>query len=408
MSAAPRVRAELVTIGSELLLGEIVDTNAAYLARGLRELGAEVARKTTVGDAEADIAAAVRAAAERADVVITTGGIGPTVDDPTRRAVARAAGVDVEFRPELWADIEAVYHRFGRAPTLNNRAQAEVPVGATAIANPVGTAPAFHLDLAGALVVALPGVPREMTYLFETAAVPLLRARFPGLGHTLVRVLHCAGAGESQIDAAIGDLESLTAPAVGLAAHAGVVDVRITGHGATAAEAEALVAPVEAEVRRRLGAWVYGADDETLEAVIGARLAARGDVLLAVEAGMAGELAARLSGMGGAFAGALVVPGALDRAGLAAALDAAADGAWPGIADGDGGGGGARRPTLALGASLVRGIAGAEGDASASRIELALRHGGRIERLALTFGGHPDLAARRAAFGALDLLRRRA
>lgn len=399
---AARVRAEIVTIGSELLLGEIVDTNAAFVARGLRDVGAEVARKTTVGDAIERIAEAVRAAAERANVVITTGGIGPTVDDPTRAAIARAAGVATEFRPALWEQVRQVYRRHGREPTPNNRAQAEVPIGSTAIPNPVGTAPAFHVDIAGALVIALPGVPREMRYLFETAVVPLLRTRFSDLGHVLVRVLHCVGAGESQIDAAIGDIELLANPVVGLAAHSGMVDVRLTGHGATAGDAADRVAPIEAEVRRRLGAWVFGADAETLEGVVGAMLAGRRDVIVAVEAGMGGALAARMAVMGRAFAGALVLPEALGAVALAAALDEAIAGRSLARL------GGGSKATFALGVSLVRGRAGAEGDAATSRIELALRHPGGLEQVALTYGGHPDLAPRRAVFGALDLLRRRA
>ena len=429
MSGVRRVRAELVTIGSELLLGEIVDTNAAFIARELRELGAEVTRKTSVGDAVDAIAEAVRAAAERADVVITTGGIGPTVDDPTRQAIASAAGVGIEFRPALWEQVQEIYRRYGREPTPNNRAQAEVPVGSTAIPNAVGTAPAFHVDIRGAVVIALPGVPREMTYLYETAVVPLLRGRFPGLGHTVVRLLHCVGAGESQIDAAIGDLELLANPSVGLAAHSGMVDVRLTAHGATVAEAAAILAPVEADARRRLGGWVFGADDETLEGVIGAALAARGEALVAVEAGLGGALVARLGGMGDAFAGALVLPHALERKGLEAALDEAVDSLRPAEAqcgEGEQVASGRRHRAvdqygelhveravygatlLALGVSLVLGRAGEADDAAVSRIEMVLRHAGGVEHRAIAFGGHPDLAARRAVFGALDLLRKRA
>ncbi len=219
--------AEIITIGTEILLGEIIDTNATYIARELRRIGMDLYRKTSVGDNAERIAQAIREALQRCDVVITTGGLGPTVDDPTREAVALAFGVQTEFRPELWEQIQARFARFGRQPTENNKRQAYIPQGAHPIENPVGTAPCFRMEGEGGTVISLPGVPREMEHLMQNAVLPHLRQRYPDLGVIKARVLHTAGAGESNIDALIGDLEELTNPTVGLDAASGQVDVRI-------------------------------------------------------------------------------------------------------------------------------------------------------------------------------------
>src|SRR4030043_1486414 len=157
--------AEIITIGTELLLGEIVDTNSAFLARSLRDAGIDLFRETTVGDNIRRIAQAIQQSLARSDIVITTGGLGPTVDDPTREAVAQAVGVETEFHAELWEQIRERFKRFGRIPTQNNRRQAYVPKGAKAIENPVGTAPIFILEHGSQVIVSLPGVPSEMEYL---------------------------------------------------------------------------------------------------------------------------------------------------------------------------------------------------------------------------------------------------
>ena len=199
--------AEILTIGTEILLGEIIDTNARYLARQLRDAGIDLYRKTTVGDNARRIAQAIQQAMERCEIILTTGGLGPTVDDPTREAVALALGVSTEFRPELWEQIQSRFQRFGRQPTENNKRQAYVPQGALAVENPVGTAPAFIMETNAHAIISLPGVPREMEYLMENAVLPYLRQRYELTGIIKARVLHTAGVGESQIDELIGDLE---------------------------------------------------------------------------------------------------------------------------------------------------------------------------------------------------------
>src|SRR4030066_1722983 len=157
--------AEIITIGTELLLGEIVDTNSHFIARCLRDAGIDLYRKTTVGDNVKRIAFAIQQALERCDIVITSGGLGPTVDDPTRDAVALAVGMTSEYHPELWEQIKARFLRYGRVPTENNRRQAYIPKGAIAIENPVGTAPIFIVELGNQVIISLPGVPREMETL---------------------------------------------------------------------------------------------------------------------------------------------------------------------------------------------------------------------------------------------------
>lgn len=330
--------AELLTIGSELLLGETVDSNAAHLARLLGSVGIPVRRKVSVGDDVAVIGAEVAAALERAPLLVTTGGLGPTQDDPTREAVALATARPLEFRPELWEQVRARFRAFGRLPSSNNRQQAFVPAGAIALENLVGTAPAFIVDLGHAAVVCLPGVPREMDVLMARAVLPWLRQRFGLTAARCLRVLHTVGAGESQIDERIRDLEALQAPTVGLAAHAGQVDLRITAWAATAEAAQAQVAPVEAELRARLGHWIFGSDSQTLAGVVLDALAARGLRLAVLEAGLGGALAAEaMSGAaangpgdaGPAVSGPMLVearalPVPLDSAALATAADALA------------------------------------------------------------------------------------
>lgn len=306
------VSAEIITIGTEILLGEIVDSNAAAIARSLRQVGILLYRKTSVGDNAARIAAVLQEALDRAQVIITTGGLGPTVDDPTRAAVALALGVELEYRPELWDQILDRFQRYGRQPTENNRRQAYIPAGAEPLENPVGTAPCFIAETNRAdgerVIISLPGVPREMEFMLEKEVLPYLVRRFTLSGTIKTRVLHTAGTGESQIDSQIGDLEELANPTVGLAAHSGQVDVRITARADSDEEADALIAPVEADLRQRLGKYVYGADEETLEAAATQALAQHGWTLAAVEAGTGGELLQRLSGCTSGFLGGLLKP----------------------------------------------------------------------------------------------------
>ncbi len=286
--------AEIITIGTEILLGEIVDTNTRYLARNLRGLGVDLHRTTTIGDNEDRIASAIRESMERADIVITTGGLGPTIDDPTREAVAKAAGVETEFREDLWEQVVATIARYGRKPSENQKRQAYVPKGALGIVNPVGTAPCFIVETERNAVISLPGVPTEMEHVLHESIIPYLQKRFNLNEVIKVRVLHCAGLGEGMIDEKIADLEMLSNPTVGLAAHTGIVDVRIAAKAKSEGEANAMIAEIESQVRERLGTIVFGADEDKLEEVTLDLIARRGWTLTAIESGLDGILARKI------------------------------------------------------------------------------------------------------------------
>ncbi len=286
---------EIITIGTEILLGEIVDTNTRYIARLMRGLGVDLYRTSTIGDNVERIAEAIRSALERADIVITTGGLGPTVDDPTREAVARAFGVETEFRPELWEQIQEIVTRYGRVARENQKRQAYLPKGAIGIKNDVGTAPAFIMEIGRSAVISLPGVPKEMEHLLHHAVLPYLQTRYKLDQIIKVRLVHTSGAGEGDIDEKIGDLELLANPTVGLAAHTGIVDIRIAAKAGTEVEADWMIADVEKQLRERLGRLVYGVDEERLEEVALRAASERGWSLVAVESGLDGALKRRLA-----------------------------------------------------------------------------------------------------------------
>ena len=277
------MHAEIVMIGTELLLGEIVDTNANRLAKALRDIGLDLYYKTTVGDNETRVTEVLNLALDRSDVIITSGGLGPTVDDVTRQAVANATGRELICSAELEAQIAARFRRFGREMADNNRRQAYIPKGALPLPNPVGTAPCFLSDdLQGrGCIISLPGVPRELEHMLEHKVIPLLVERMGGRKVTKVHVLRTCAVGESNVDRAIGDLMTSENPTVGLAAHVGQTDVRVVAKANTEAEADVLIAPMEAKLRERLGVAIYGVAQETVPEVVG-RLLTERDLRLGV------------------------------------------------------------------------------------------------------------------------------
>lgn len=294
------MRAEIVSVGSELLLGQIVDTNAAHIARQLAALGLDLFHKTTVGDNLGRVAAALATALERADVVFTTGGLGPTEDDVTREAVALATGRELEFHQDLLDQIEAFFRARGLPLSPSNRKQAYIPRGAIPMPNPVGTAPCFIVEEGERTLIVLPGVPREMEYLLRTAALPHIRARY-GLRAAIVsRLVRVAGLGESRVGELLADLMAKGAnPTIGTMAHPGQVDVRIAAKAVDEATARALIAPVEAEICARLGDTVFGMDAESLEGAVAARLAEQGRTLALLEVGTGGLVSERLTSVQG-------------------------------------------------------------------------------------------------------------
>ncbi|HEX9331297.1 MAG TPA: molybdopterin-binding protein, partial [Anaerolineales bacterium] len=295
--------AEIITIGTEILLGEIVDTNTRYIARTLRGMGVDIYRTVTIGDNVERIAEAIRHSMNRAEIVITTGGLGPTVDDPTREAVAKAADVELEFREDLWEHVVAIISRYGRKPSENQKRQAYIPKGAIAVLNPVGTAPCFIVESSPLLsgeklrvrsVISLPGVPNEMEHILHESIIPYLQKRFDLNEIIKIRVLHCAGLGEGMIDEKIADFETLSNPTIGLAAHTGVVDIRIAAKAKSEAEADQMISDIEGQIRQRLGDVVFGEDEDTLEDVVLNTVAKRGWTLVGVESGLDGLLARKI------------------------------------------------------------------------------------------------------------------
>jgi len=376
--------AEIITIGTEILLGEIVDTNTRYLSLKLREMGIDLYRQTTVGDNIERIAQAVQSSLPNTDVIITTGGLGPTIDDPTRQAVAAALEIETEFRADLWEQIKERHLRFGRKPTENNKRQAYVPQGALAVENQVGTAPAFIMETHSCAIIALPGVPHEMEHIMETTIIPYLHQRLDLQEVIQARVIHTAGAGESQIDNLIGDLEQLTNPTVGLAAHAGRVDVRITAKAKSENEANVLIQEVEDQVKQRLGAWIYGADQETLEQVALANIQAKGWKLAVLESGLKGELIHMLATGGGTFIGGEMSTVPLSPDDLVGWI---------------------KNHSLRRQADVVLGVALHPGE-QRQKIYLACHTPHAEQLIPLSYGGPPGYASIWAANQGLDLLRK--
>jgi nicotinamide-nucleotide amidase len=249
-------KAEIIAIGTELLLGEIVDTNTQVIALALRKVGVDIFRTSTIGDNQERIAQIVREARERAEILLLTGGLGPTVDDPTRLAIAKAYDRDLVYHPELWDGIVERFSRYGILPPENNKQQAFLPSGAEALPNPRGTAPGIHLALDRHSLFAMPGVPLEMEGMLNEQVIPRITAKYGLTGAILTRNIRVEGVGESQLDEMISDLEELSNPTVGLAAHRGFVLVRVTAKADSADLAEALLADLEREINQRLSGWM--------------------------------------------------------------------------------------------------------------------------------------------------------
>jgi nicotinamide-nucleotide amidase len=294
------MNAEVIAIGSELLLGQIVDTNSSYIATSLAENGIELVRTSTVGDDFERMETIIKEAISRSSIVITTGGLGPTEDDLTREVIAHATGRSLVLDPHLLKLIEAHFKRRGVRMTENNRKQANIPDGAVPVENPKGTAPAFIVEGSSYVILSLPGVPLEMKYLMENSVVPYLRKRFNLKGEVIqYRVLRTCGLGESGVGLQIADLmrESKN-PAVGTLASSGDVRIRITAKADHPEEALSMIQKMEREIRRRLGPLIYGVDDETLQGNIAKELDRLNLTLTVVETFTGGTLLQKLTSTG--------------------------------------------------------------------------------------------------------------
>jgi len=414
---APRapVRAELVMIGTEMLLGEIIDTNAARIAQRLASIGIHVYFKTTVGDNWTRMAAALSQALTRADVVITSGGLGPTQDDLTREVVAAVLGVPLVEDAEALAHVEGWFRRANREMSPSNRKQALVPQGARIIPNPRGTAPGIIARRGQQAVICLPGVPHELSTMMDETVIPYLKEHFLPNGSLHSRVLKFYGIGESALAERLSELLGMENPTVATYAGRAEVRVRITARTADGVQAEDLLAPVEAEVLRRAGEFLYGYDQDTLELVAGRALKAAGWTVGLAESCTGGMIAARLTNVPGSseyFLGSVVAysnDAKMELLGVPADLLAVHGAVSAPVAEAMAEGA-KRRLGASLGVS-VTGIAGPGGGTPEKPVGLVfigLARDGGTEVHRLQLGGDRDRIRWHTTQAALDLIRRHA
>jgi nicotinamide-nucleotide amidase len=292
--------AEILAIGTEVLLGDLVDTNTAWLSGRLAALGVSVYRHVTVGDNKQRIVAALLEATSRADLVITTGGLGPTSDDLTNECLGLAASREMVEYAEARRHVDEMFARFGREPTSSNYKQALFPEGSRLIPNPLGTAMGALLELDGALVATFPGVPIEMKRMFEETLEPFIKPRTDG--SIVSRTLWFTGIGESALAEKVQDLLDASDPTVAPLAGQGKVRLRVTARAASLEEAEKRIEPVAEEILNRLKKYYFGEDDETLEGVVGRLLTEKGASLALAESCTGGLLAKRLTDRAGSSA----------------------------------------------------------------------------------------------------------
>ncbi len=291
---------EILTVGTELLLGQKVDTNAAWISQRLAEAGIDVFYRTTVGDNWGRIEAAMRLALSRAEVLIVTGGLGPTEDDLTRDVLAAVMGRPLKLDPAILAHIEERFARRRVPMAENNRKQAMVPEGAEALHNPRGTAPGLLAAWDGKLVACMPGVPSEMKPMCLEQVIPRIRTTFGIKGRIVSRVLKACGISESTLDQRIGDyFREMRNPTIGVLAHQGEIHIRLTCKGDDPRHIAALLDDLEAKIRERLGHLIFATDEERMEAVVGRLLRQRGATLAVAESCTGGLVASRLTDIPG-------------------------------------------------------------------------------------------------------------
>ena len=296
-------KAEIISIGSELTSGQNLDTNSQWLSRRLAEIGVVVGWHTTVADDLDSNVEAFRIAAGRANPVLVTGGLGPTQDDLTREALAKANGVALVFHPELYEQIAEMFRRRGRDMPERNRVQAYLPAMAWALPNECGTAPGVWMMLGNARVAAMPGVPSEMFVMYEKQVKPRIRGDGLAGGVLVHRKINAFGAGESAVEEKLLDLTRRGhVPEVGITVSDAVISLRILAHTGSAADAKVWIDETERTIRERLGDLVFGVEDEDLHDAVAALLAAKRKTLATAEGVTAGLVASRLAAVPGASA----------------------------------------------------------------------------------------------------------
>ncbi|HZS84734.1 MAG TPA: CinA family nicotinamide mononucleotide deamidase-related protein [Stellaceae bacterium] len=299
------MRIEIICTGDEVLTGKIVNSNFSYMSQKLEDFGLAVHWGTTVGDDREALLEAFRFAASRSDAVIVNGGLGPTIDDLSQEVAARAAGVALVLDEDWLARMEAFFRRRGRTMPPNNRKQAMLPAGSELLDNPLGTACGFALDIGKARFFFTPGVPRELRAMLENEIIPRLLRRSGAAMAVRLKRFHSYGIGESHADALLAGIEALAPEGnvkLGFRAHYPQLETKLTVRAADAAAIERTLAPIAAEVRRRLGNFILAEDDETLESVVLSALGACGGSLATVETFTGGLIAGRLAHLPGAEA----------------------------------------------------------------------------------------------------------
>ena len=297
------MRIEIICTGDEVLTGKIVNTNFSYMTQKLEDAGLAVEWETTVGDDRENLLLAFKLASQRADAVIVNGGLGPTIDDLSQEIAALAAGVQLVLNEDWLQRMEDFFRRRNRVMSANNRKQAMLPTTAEILDNPIGTACGFAMDIGRARFFFTPGVPRELFRMLEEQIIPRLLARggTPGVIH--LKRFHSYGLGESHVDQLLSGVEELVPGGsikLGFRTHYPQIETKLTIRGIDQDDIARKLAPVEAEVRKRLGNFILGEDEQKLEGVVLDALAARSGSLAVVETFTGGQIAARIAHLPGA------------------------------------------------------------------------------------------------------------
>ncbi len=288
------MNAELLMIGTELLLGQIIDTNASYMGQKLAEFGIDIYRKITVGDNQSRIVNVIKEALSRCDVVICSGGLGPTVDDMTRERVAEATNSPLVYHDDLYQKIFERLERRGIKVSVNNKKQAFLPEDSIPIFNPVGTAPGFIKEHNSKYIICLPGVPFELKPMFEETVIPFLCRKFNIQNRLYIRVLKVYGLGESRIDYKLGDLLYSSSPTIGLLASPECVRIRLAVKESSQEKADMILDEMEGKIHQCLPGLVLSGEDYSLEKAIDGILTQKGRKVTVIDAQTAGMVIYRL------------------------------------------------------------------------------------------------------------------